>query len=179
MTWDRSYGVFETPGDWYPDEEYWGNDKGYPGDADHHRNPTKGTIEEYRRATRERFWEGRKSGAVLFYVLPRNCDSELLQKHFPGSYYYERSGLRDTTATGAIKTSKDKDLRAWCAGGTSYAKEVRRDFERIVPDFRPSGFAFDNAFGAVMYGGPAQRGMPDRSWVGDRTVVAGGSPAPR
>jgi len=172
-SWDWAYGSFQTPGDWYPDEKFWDKSKGYPGAADNHQNEVEGTIEDYRRETRYRYWEGRKSGAILFYVLPQMCEVNLMEKYFPDSYFLDNSGNRRPIIKNYIKVDSNT-IRAWHSGGTSYEKEVKKDFKKIVEDFKPSGFAFDVAFGSMIYGGPAQKGMPGRSWTDKGTIVASG-----
>ncbi len=169
MGWDWAYAPFQSPGDWYPDERFWDPAKGYPGPLDKHYNAAEGTIEDYRRETRIRFHEGRKAAAILFYVLPQQCELSLLESAFPDSFWVMPDGGHLPPRQGWIKTdSTSAPAMPW---NTSYGEETLRDFARIVADFRPSGFAFDTCHGGTRYYGPAQEGMVGRAWDNYGTFV--------
>ncbi len=160
--WDWAYAPFQTPGDWYPDERFWDDAKGHPGSLDKHYNAAQGTLEDYRRETRIRCHEGRRAAAILFYVLPQQCEWSLLEEAFPDSFWVWPDGSHPGPRQGWIKTDANPALAMpW---NTSYGQETLRDFARILEDFRPSGFAFDTCHGGRRYYGPAQEGMRGRAW---------------
>lgn len=69
ICWEWVYGPFQTPGDWYPDESHWDPHKGYGGPSDLHHNEVPGTLEDYRRATWDRFHRGRSACGMLFFIV--------------------------------------------------------------------------------------------------------------
>jgi len=161
--WDWAYAPFQTPGDWYPDERFWDNEKGYPGSRDRHLNAVKGPIEEYRRSMRIRFHQGRNAAAILFYVLPQQCEWALLDEVYRDALWIGPGGEPVTnTQKGWVKTDSNTAL-AW-PWNNSYGEAILEDFRRIVDDFKPSGFAFDTCHGGRRYYGPAQEGMEGRAW---------------
>ena len=169
IRWEWVYGPFQSTGDWYPDEKHWDPKKRYSGPTDLHHNEVRGGLDDYRRVTRNRFHRGRHACAMLFYVIPQMCERRFLEQEYPDSWWIRADGSHWINRKGYVKTD---GATAWAWPlNTSYGRATLDDIRRIVEDFRPSGFAFDVAHGFVPYYGPAQKGLPGRTWTNGKTMV--------
>ena len=169
IRWEWVYGPFQTPGDWYPDEKHWDPKKRYTGPTDLHHNEVRGTLDDYRRVTRNRFHRGRHACAMLFYLIPQACERRFLEQEYPDSWWIRADGSHWINRKGYVKVD---GATAWAWPlNTSYGRATLDDIRRIVKDFKPSGFAFDVAHGFVPYYGPAQKGLPGRTWTGGKSMV--------
>jgi len=106
---------------------------------------------------------------MLFYVIPQMCERRFLEQEYTDSWWIRADGSHWINRKGYVKTD---GATAWAWPlNTSYGRATLDDIRRIVEDFRPSGFAFDVAHGFVPYYGPAQKGLPGRTWTNGKTMV--------
>ncbi len=169
IDWEWAYGQFQTPGDWYPDAKHWDPAKRYTGTSDLHHNEVAGTIEDYFRATRDRFRGGRHACAMMFYFAPQFCEQRFLETEYTDSWWIRSDGSHWANPKGYVKVD-DNTAWAWPLN-TSFGRATFEDMRLIAEDFGPAGFAFDVAHGFQPYYGPAQKGLPGRAWSGDKSFV--------
>jgi hypothetical protein len=164
MGWEWAYCPAQIPGDWYADERFHDPNRGYAGNADNHVNVVKGSLDDYRRDTRERFHNGWPATVLGFYMLPHAAD-EVVLKAYPEAVITDAKGSRSGTLKGWVKT--DATTRMTYPWGNAYGQEVVREIKQLADDFQPGAIAFDEAYGDDAQFGAGIAGEPGRAWNED------------
>ena len=167
MGWEWAYCPAQTPGDWYADERFYDPEKGYMGDVDRHRNEVKGSLEDYRRDLRERFYRGWWATNIAYYMLPHAADLSVLEM-FSDGVMIGKNGQPGGISVGWIKP--DVQTRMTHPWGNSHGEEVKREITQIAQDYQVSAIGFDEANMDGPHYGAGIDGDPARAWDDDGGV---------
>ncbi|NOZ23868.1 MAG: DUF4861 domain-containing protein [Planctomycetes bacterium] len=160
------YAPFTKTGEFYPDDE--------PCYARFHKN---GKVSTLNRDQMKRVYEiCNIASCNLSYMIPTKCNRDLAMEKYQDSIIKEKGGeffLRDywCVISNAVHAKGPEKLAGMFAYANTYGQRLKKDTHRIVDNYKPDGFYFDNgAFVWEDYG----RQLPFSSFDDDGEIYTNG-----
>ncbi|MEW6355825.1 MAG: hypothetical protein AB1696_05855 [Planctomycetota bacterium] len=134
------YGPFTKTGEFYPDGEPCYERQGKGG---------KGVVTLNREQIKKVFEICNLASCNLSYVIPTKCNRDLAMEKYQDSIIKEKNGeffLRDywCVITTAVHAGGEEKLAAMFAYANQFGERLKNDIHRIVDNYKPDGFYFDN-----------------------------------